>query len=220
LFQITTAFAFVILQLKLRNTADVDIFENVTPCLTEGSISDHGSSKLHSGVLDEEVISEENVKEGKIEEGNVEDEKEGEAEAEEMEDKSPTIRNFTAEERQRLISEETIRGKRENEGKTQPVGSTLAVPSIKFGRVPKRKENLTPPESKETGQKETPEEGLIAANEGSAEVTITIQQEDEHPGGDKEDDEVISNKDVLCFAWQIAQGMVSRHPKEEDQEGI
>jgi len=194
-------------QLKLRNTADVDIFENVTTCLTEGSIFDHGSSKLHTGVMDEEVISEENVKEGKIEEGNVEDEKEGEAEAEEMEDKSPTIRNFTAGKRQRLISEETIRGKRENEGKTQPVGSTLAVPSIKFGRVPKRKENLTPPESKETGQKETPEEGLIAANEGSTEVTITIQQEDEHPGGDKEDNEVISNKDVLCFAWQIAQGM-------------
>lgn len=108
------AFVFVISQLKLRNTIDVGIFEDMTPCLTEGNISDHGSSKIHSEVTDEEEIPEENVKEGKMEEGNVENKKESKAKAQKMEDKSPTIRNFTAEERQRPISEETIRGKKEN----------------------------------------------------------------------------------------------------------
>ena len=82
--------------------------------------------------------------------------------------------------------------------------STLDVPLVEFGRVPKRKPLPTPPNQKEN---EAVEKGLTSANEGSADVNITIQHEDEPPGD--VDDDSISPKDILCFAWQIAQGMVS-----------
>ena len=106
----------------------------------------------------------------------------------------------------------------ENEEKKQPVISTLAVPPIHFGPVLKRKELPVAPEYKKTREKETLEKDLIEKEGSTEEVKIIIQPEDEAPGDDyndnEDDDDVISAEDLLCFSWQIAQGMVSRQPKQ------
>ena len=110
----------------------------------------------------------------------------------------------------------------EKEDKKQPVMSTLAVPSIHFGPVTKRRELSAKPESKKTRKKETLDKGLITAKkESTEEFKIAIQLEDEHRGDDDDDDdddddEVISAEDLLCFSWQIGQGMVSTQPSGEN----
>ena len=113
----------------------------------------------------------------------------------------------------------------ENEEKKQSVMSTLAlVPSVYFGPAPKREELPVTPEYKKTRTKMTLDEGLITAKkESTEEVKIIIQPEDEHPGDDEngnendddddDDDDIFSAQDLLCFSWQIAQGMVSRQAK-------
>ena len=113
---------------------------------------------------------------------------------------------------------------KENEEKEQLVMSTLAVPSIHFRPIQKRKELPSTPEYKKTRKKVTPDKGLVTAKkESTEEVKIVIQPEDEHPGddengnendGDEDDCDDISPEDLLCFSWQIAQGMVSRQPKQ------
>ena len=109
---------------------------------------------------------------------------------------------------------------KENERKKQPDMSPLAVPSVHFGPVPKRKELPAVPEHKKTRKKETTDKGLITATkERTEEEKIIIQPDDEHPGHDNngnedDDDGAISAEDLLCFSWQIAQGMVSRQPKQ------
>ena len=116
----------------------------------------------------------------------------------------------------------------EKEDKKQPVMSTLAVPSVQFGPVPKRRELPAKPECKKTRKKETLDKGLITARkESTGKFKITIQPEHEHPGDDDDDDdgdddgdgdgddEIISAEDLLCFSWQIAQGMVRRQPRGE-----
>ena len=106
--------------------------------------------------------------------------------------------------------------KNTNEGKKRPVVSTLAVPSIKYSRVLKRKDLPSPPEcGEETGQNDTLETDLTATNMETTEVMITIHNDDEqldNSNGDDDNDD-ISAEDLLCFSWQIAQGMVSRQPK-------
>ena len=84
-------------------------------------------------------------------------------------------------------------GKNEKEEKKQPVMSTLAVPaSTKPGR--------------DSRGKELP----ISEPLGTTEVKITIEQDEERCDNAEDDDGDISPNDLLCFAWQIAQGMVSK----------
>ena len=83
-------------------------------------------------------------------------------------------------------------GKKEKEGKSQPVMSTLAVPSTKHGHDSREKKLL------------------ISEPLGSTEVKITIEQEEQKCDNNEDDDRDISSNDLLCFAWQIAQGMVSK----------
>lgn len=98
--------------------------------------------------------------------------------------------------------------KRENDGKKQPVVSTSAVPLIQFGHKRKPKEVFLPPESKDEETKPRGGE-MITINVKSAEVKITIQHENEQHSEDDGDDDGITAKDLLCFAWQISEGMVS-----------
>ena len=115
------------------------------------------------------------------------------------------------------ISSQTnpISFEQEKAEKKHLVMSTLAVPSVHYGPVPKRKELPAKPECKKTREKETLGKGLITAKKDSTEEFKNIvQHEDKHPGDD-DDDEVISAEDLLCFSWQIAQGMVSRQPSGE-----
>ena len=118
-----------------------------------------------------------------------------------------------------LSQPDTTSFEQEKEEKKQPVMSTLAVPSIHFGPVPKRKELPAGPECKKTREKETLDKALITEKkESTEEFKIIIQPEDEHPrdaAAAADDDEVISAEDLLCFSWQIAQGMVRRQPRGE-----
>ena len=118
-----------------------------------------------------------------------------------------------------LSQQGTTSFEQEKEDKNQPVMSTLAVPSVHLGPVPKRRELPAKPECKKTQEKETLDKGLITAKkESTEEFKIIIHPEDEHPGDDDDDDdddEVISAEDLLCFSWQIAQGMVRRQPRGE-----
>ena len=82
--------------------------------------------------------------------------------------------------------------KAKTSGKRQPDMWALAVPYTKRGHVPKEKE--------------------LSKSEplGSTEVKITIEQEEERGDNNEDDDRNISSNDLLCFAWQIAQGMVRK----------
>ena len=101
-----------------------------------------------------------------------------------------------------------------NEGKKRPVVWTLAVPSIQYSRISKRKDLPSPPECEETGQNDTLETDLTATNLETTEVRITVHPDDGQLDNNIDDDEDdddgdISAEDLLCFSWQIAQGMVS-----------
>ena len=200
----------------MLNPVDVNIFEELALCSREegDSNNDDGNSKISSEILTKEDAPGENATDEERKEDNTEEE-EGEdkkAKVDEENDVTPGSLAFTAECQPSSVLEETELSPSD---KTQQFGShqkrkeevisTLDVPLVEFDRVPKRKPLPTPPNQKED---EAVEKGLTsAANEGSADVTITIQDEDEPPGDD--DDDSISPKDILCFSWQIAQGMVS-----------
>ena len=102
-----------------------------------------------------------------------------------------------------------------NEGKKRPVVSTLAVPSIQYSRISKRKDLPSPPKCEETGQNDTLETDLTATNLETTEVRITVHSDDDQLDNNNDDDDEddddgnISAEDLLCFSWQIAQGMVS-----------
>ena len=200
----------------MKSPIDVNIFEELAPCSSEeGDSNDDGNSKISSEILTKndalgENATDEERKEENTEEEEEEDEEE-KAKVDEENDVTPGSLSFTAECQPSSVLEETalsLSDKTQQFGshkkRKKDVVSTLDVPLVEFGRVPKRKPLPTPPNQKED---EAVEKGLTSANEGSADVKITIQHEDEPPGDDDHDS--ISPKDILCFAWQIAQGMVS-----------
>ena len=198
----------------MKNPVDVNIFEDLAPCSSEeGDSNDDGNSKISSEILTKEEAPGENATddEGKGDNTKVEEDEEEKAKVHDENDVTPGSLAFTAECQPSSVLEETelsISGQTQQFGphkkRQEEVVSTLDVPLVEFGRVPKRKPLPTPPNQKEN---EAVEKGLTSANEGSADVNITIQHEDEPPGD--VDDDSIFPKDILCFAWQIAQGMVS-----------
>ena len=79
----------------------------------------------------------------------------------------------------------------QNEGREGPVMSVMVVPSISIAHFSKEKE-LT-----------------LAEPLRNVEEKITIEKEEGSCEGKEDDDEEdISGKEVLCYAWQIAKGMV------------
>ena len=209
----------------------------MTPCSTEHDSTDHESSKICSEITNKEDNPEENAEEGDKEDENMEDNKEGKAETKDDDSKTSGILTFIAESlpqspkleddskglkrtninnslKNIISSQEDISCQtnpptdtRENKREKQTVMSPLDVPPIQFGRVPRREEVATPPEPNEKAT-EALKKALIPPNEERTEITITIQSEDEQPGDDDDDIATVA-KDVLCFAWQIAEGMVS-----------
>ena len=202
----------------MKNPIDANIFEEMAPCSSEeGDSNDDGNSKISSEILTKKDALGENATNEERKEDNTKDEEEEENEEEkakvdEENDVAPGSLSFTAECQPSSVLEETalsLSDKTQQFGshkkRKEEVLSTLDVPLVEFGRVPKRKPLPSLPNQKK--EDEAAEKGLTSANEGSADVKITIQDEDEPPGDD--DDDSISPKDILCFAWQIAQGMVS-----------
>ena len=200
----------------MKNPIDVNVFEELAPCSSEeGDSNDDGNSKISSEILTKKDALGENATDEERKEENTEEEEEEDeeekAKVDEENDVTPGSLSFTAECQPSSVLEETAlslsdetRQFGSHKKRKEEVVSTLDVPLVECGRVPKRKPLPTPPNQKED---EAAEKGLTSTNEGSADVKITIQHEDEPPGDD--DDDSISPKDILCFAWQIAQGMVS-----------
>ena len=78
----------------------------------------------------------------------------------------------------------------QNEGGEGPVTSVMVLPSISIAHFSKEKE-LT-----------------LAEPLRNVEEKITIEKEEGSCEGKEDDEEDISGKEVLCYAWQIAKGMV------------
>ena len=203
-------------QLQVKNTVDVNVFEELAPRSSdEGDSNDNENSKISSEILTKVDALGENATDEERNEDNTEEEEKDEEEKTKVDEENnvtPGSVAFTAECQPSSFLEETelsLSDKTQQFGshkkRKEEIVSTLDVPLVAIGRVSKRKPLPTPPNQK---QDEAVEKGLTsAANEGSADVKITIQHQDEPPGDD--DDDSISPKDILCFAWQIAQGMVS-----------
>jgi len=75
----------------------------------------------------------------------------------------------------------------------EEVDHQMIVPTLEEVHVPMKPED---------NENETHEEGSVAVIKENTEVKITV------PPDDDNDDNVISAKDLLCFAWQTARGMV------------
>ena len=85
----------------------------------------------------------------------------------------------------------------QNEGRKESVTSVMVLPSINIAHFSKEKE-LTPAEPLR-----------------NVEEKITIEKEEGNCEGKEDDEEDISGKEVLCYAWQIAKGMVRTFSTEE-----
>ena len=86
----------------------------------------------------------------------------------------------------------------QNEEPKEPVTSVMVLPSISIAHFSNEKE-LTPAEPLR-----------------NVEEKITIEKEEGRCEGKEDDDEDdISGKEVLCYAWQIAKGMVRTYSTEE-----
>ena len=85
----------------------------------------------------------------------------------------------------------------QNEGQKGSATSVMVLPSISIAHFSKEKE-LTPAETLR-----------------NVEEKITIEKEEGSCEGKEDDEEDISGKEVLCYAWQIAKGMVRTFSTEE-----
>ena len=85
----------------------------------------------------------------------------------------------------------------QNKERKGPVTSVMVLPSISIAHFSKEKE-LTSAEPLR-----------------NVEEKITIEKEEGSCEGREDDDEDISGKEVLCYAWQIAKGMVRTFSTEE-----
>ena len=85
----------------------------------------------------------------------------------------------------------------QNEGRKGSVASVMVLPSISIAHFSKEKE-LTPAEPLR-----------------NVEENITIEKEEGSCEGKEDDEEGISGKEVLCYAWQIAKGMVRTFSTKE-----
>ena len=85
----------------------------------------------------------------------------------------------------------------QNEGQKGSATSVMVLPSINIAHFSKEKE-LTPAEALR-----------------NVEEKITIEKEEGSCEGKEDDEEDISGKEVLCYAWQIAKGMVRTFSTEE-----
>ena len=85
----------------------------------------------------------------------------------------------------------------QNEERKEPVTSVMVLPSISIAHFSKEKK-LTSAESLR-----------------NVEEKITIEKEEGSCEGKEDDEEDISGKEVLCYAWQIAKGMVRTFSTEE-----
>ena len=178
-----------------------------------------GRPKLVSRNLQTKDAPDENLKEGNRERNNEESGKEGGYHCSETKEIKIDLKD---DERGVLIDdapqsgmeppcsnleEEDVKGEEEsgdvntpfqqNEGQKGSVTSVMVLPSISIAHFSKEKE-LTPAEPL-----------------GNVEEKITIEKEEGSCEGKEDDEEDIFGKEVLCYAWQIAKGMVRTFSTEK-----
>ena len=93
-------------------------------------------------------------------------------------------------------------GYAQNEGQKGPVESVMVLPSINIAHFSKDRE-LTP-----------------AKPLRNVEENITIEKEEGSCEGKEDDEEDISGKEVLCYSWQIAKGMVRTFRLKNDLRNV
>ena len=203
----------VFLQLALKKSRQSDVVERLKPPVPE-------RPKLVSRNLQTKDVLDENLKEENRERNNEKSEKDGgyhpsetkeikigleddergilindalDAPQSEME---PLCANLEDEgDKEEEESDDVNTSFLQNEGRKGPVTSVMVLPSINFSK----EKELTPAD-----------ESLR-----NAEEKITIEKEEGSCEGKEDDEEDISGKEVLCYAWQIAKGMVRTFSTEE-----
>ena len=217
LFLLTKPFLaeyFILLQLTMKKSRQSDVVERLKPPVPE-------RPKLVSRNLQTKDVLDENLKEENRERNNEESEKDGgyhssetkeikigleddekrgvlinDAPQSEME---PLCANLEDEDdKEEEESDDVSKPFLQNEGRKGPVTSVMVLPSISIAHFSKEKE-LTPAD-----------ESLR-----NAEEKIAIEKEEGSCEGKEDDEEDISGKEVLCYAWQIAKGMVRTFSTEE-----
>ena len=200
------------LQLTMENSRQSDVVERLKLPVTE-------RPKLVSRDLQTKDVLDENLKEENRERNNEESGKDGgyhssetkeikidldddergvlinDAPQSEME---PSCSNLGYEDdKEEEESDDVNTSFQQNEGQKGLVTSVMVLPSINIAHFSKEKE-LTPAEPLRNGEE-----------------NITIEKEAGSCEGKEDDEEGISGKEVLCYAWQIAKGMVRTFSTEE-----
>ena len=118
-------------------------------------------------------------------------------EAPQSEMEPPCLNLGYEDDKQEEESDDVNPSRAQSEGQNWPVASVMVLPSINIAHFFKEKEL-------------TPAEPLRNAKEN-----ITIEKEEGSCEGKEDDEEGISGKEVLCYSWQIAKGMVRTFSTEE-----
>ena len=202
----------VFLQLALKKSRQSDVVERLKPPVPE-------RPKLVSRNLQTKDVLDENLKEENRERNNEESGKDGachsngakeitidlddvergipinDAPRREME---PSCLNPGYEDdKEEEESDDVNTSFQQNEGRKESVTSVMVLPSISIAHFSKEKK-LTSAESLR-----------------NVEEKITIEKEEGSCEGKEDEEEDISGKEVLCYAWQIAKGMVRTFSTEE-----
>ena len=200
------------LQLTMKKSRQSDVVERLKPPVPE-------RPKLVSRNLQTKDVLDENLKEENRERNNEESGKDGgyhssetkeikidlddvergilinDAPRSEME---PLCSNLEDEDdKEEEESDDVNTSFLQNEGRKGPVASVMVLPSISIAHFSKEKE-LT-----------------LAEPLRNVEEKITIEKEEGSCEGKEDDEEGISGKEVLCYAWQIAKGMVRTFSTKE-----
>ena len=198
------------LQLTMKKRRQSDVVERLKPPVPE-------RPKLVSRNLQTKDVLDENLKEENRERNNEESGKDGgyhcsetkeikidleerevlinDAPQSEME--PPCLNLEDEDDKEEEESEDVNTPFLQNEGQKGLATSVMVLPSINIAHFSKEKE-LTPAEALR-----------------NVEEKITIEKEEGSCEGKEDDEEDISGKEVLCYAWQIAKGMVRTFSTEE-----
>ena len=200
------------MQLTKKKSQQSDVVERLKPLVPE-------RPKLVSRNLQTKDVLDENLEEEKSERNNEESGKDGgyhshetkeiKIEVDDVErgilindvprfEMEPLCPNLEDEDnKEEEESDDVNTSFQQNEGRKGSVASVMVLPSISIAHFSKEKE-LT-----------------LAEPLTNVEEKITIEKEGSSCEGKEDDEEDSSGKEVLCYAWQIAKGMVRIFSTEE-----
>ena len=207
-----TEFISIFLQLTMKKSRQSDVVERLKPPVPE-------RPKLVSRNLQTKDVLDEILKEENRERNNEESGKEGGYHSRgtkeikiDLDDdergvlinnapqslmEPPCLNLCYEDDKEEKESDDVNTSFQQNEGQKALVTSVMVLPSINTTHFSKEKE-LT-----------------LVEPLRNVEEKITIEKEEDSCEGKEDDEEDISGKEVLCYAWQIAKGMVRTFSTEE-----